>query len=68
MLTLCRKKGKFVAMLKTKSKPVRAKAKKKEHTLNYTLDQFKVHLEEHEQSVRAEEEENTVIATALNGS
>ena len=55
-------------MLKTKSKPVRAKAKKKEHTLNYTLDQFKVHLEEHEQSVRAEEEENTVIATALNGS
>ena len=50
MLTLCRKKGKFVAMLKTKSKPVRAKAKKKEHPLDYTLDQFKVHLEEHEQS------------------
>ena len=68
MLTLCRKKGKFVAMLKTKSKPVRAKAKKKEHTLNYTLDQFKVHLEEHEQSVLADQEENTTIVNIHNGS
>ena len=68
MLTIRRKKGKFVAMLKTKSKPVRAKAKKKEHSLNYTLDQFKVHQEEFEQSVRDEHEENTVIANALNGS
>ena len=68
MLTLCRKKGKFVAMLKAKSKPMRAKAKKKEHPLQYSLDEFKVHLEEHEQSVRADQEENTAIANALNGS
>ena len=43
-------------MLKTKSKAVRAKARKTEYRLNYSLDQFKVDLEEHTASVQAQQQ------------
>ena len=42
-------------MLKSKSKAVRAKARKTEYSLNYSLDQYKVDLEEHTASVQAQQ-------------
>ena len=42
-------------MLKTKSKAVRAKARKTEYRLNYSLDQFKVDLEEHTAEIQAQQ-------------
>ena len=43
-------------MLKSKTKPTRARASRSEHALNYTINQFKTDLEEHTASVAAQQQ------------